>query len=145
MRVHTSVWSLELAPGWRLEDHCDYAVILNDDPDTVLRLTTLEVANGLTAAGWVERVASVQRAKGRTVAEARCGDFRGIRCEFAVMDRIAPPRREDRWVRVWTLVCDGTPLDITYSSPLWCAGRDDRDVRTMVESLQAGPRIRRGF
>lgn len=141
-RFDTPVWSLELAPGWRAEDRGDHFAVLNDDPDAMLRLTTFELTHRLTAAKWIEMVGRGHPPKGRTVKEVRCGDFAGIRTEFAVMDPGAPPRRDDRWLRAWTLECDGTPLDITYTCPLWCAGRDDADVRVMLASLRAGTRIR---
>jgi hypothetical protein len=142
MRFRTPVWSLELAPEWRAEDRGDHVAVLNDDPDTMLRLTTFELTHGLTAAKWIEMVGRFHPPRGRPVKEVRCGGFRGIRTEFAVMDPGAPPTRDDRWLRAWTLECGGTPLDITYTCPLWCAGRDDADVRGMLASLRAGPRIR---
>jgi len=142
-RIHTPLWSLELAPGWRAEDFGEYAVILNDHPDTTLRLTSLDLANGMTGAAWIERVAAAQRAQERPVAEVRCGDFGGIRAEFAWMAPTLSPRREDHWVRVWTLAYDGTPLDVTYRCPLWCAGRDDQVVVAMLATLEAGAVLRR--
>ena len=89
-------------------------------------------------------VARVHPPKDRTVTEVRCGDFRGLRTEFPVMDSHAPPRLEDRWIRGWTLECDGRPLDITYRCPLWCAGRHDQEVVSMIDTLRADSRTRRG-
>lgn len=142
MRVHTAVWSIELAPGWRFKDHGDHVVIESDEPDSALWLTTIELPEGMTAEAWVARVATAERPKGR-VAEVRCGDFMGIRTEFAVMDPNVPPRRDDRWVRVWTLACDGTPLDVTYRCPLWYAGRHDQTVVAMLDTLRAKARVPR--
>ena len=144
MRIHTPVWSMELPTGWKAEDHGDHLVIETDEPGSTLRLITIELPHGMTAAGWVERVAKAQLPKGRRVVEVGCGDFRGIRTEFAMMDPTVPPRSDDRWVRVWSLACEGTPLDITYRCPLWCAGRQDQQVVAMLDTLRADPRIRRG-
>lgn len=133
---------MELAPGWHAQDHGDHVVIENDEPDGTLWLTTIDLPRGMTAEAWVERVAAAERPKGR-VAEVRCGDFRGIRTEFGVMDPNVPPRSDDRWVRVWTLACSGTPLDITYRCPLRYAGRHDRAIVAMLDTLRAERRSRR--
>src|SRR5215218_755495 len=127
-RFQTPVWSLELAPGWRAEDCGDHVVILSDEPDTSLRLTSFDLPKKLTAAMWVEMVASTNRPMGRPVTEVKCGDFHGVRTEFSVMDSSVPPARDDEWLRGWALEYEGTPLDVTYRCPLWCAGRYDQDV-----------------
>ncbi|HEU4560503.1 MAG TPA: hypothetical protein VFS20_21815 [Longimicrobium sp.] len=143
MRIHTAVWSMDLALGWHVQDHGDHVVIEPEEPDSTLRLTSIELPGEMTAATWVERVANAQLPKGRRVVEAGCGDFRGIRTEFAMMDPNVPPRSDDRWVRVWSLACDGTPLDITYRCPLRYAGRQDQQVVAMLDTLRAEPRVRR--
>lgn len=142
MRFQTPLWSLELAPGWRAEDRGDHCAVLNGDPHTALRLATFQPAGGLTAVTWVKMVARVHSPRGRMVTEVRCGDFRGVRTEFAVMATPALPLAFDRWQIAWALECEGRPLDVGYTCPLWQAVRDDADVRAMLDSLRAGPRVR---
>lgn len=135
--LHRPPWRIQLAPGWRAEDCGDHVALLNDAADSQLRLTTFNPAKiRMTARQWIEFAASVHRPKGRPVVEVRCGDFTGYRTEFAVLDSPSPPVGHDRWLRGWMLECDGVPLDVTYTCPLWYAGRDDAEVATMLETLR---------
>ena len=97
-------WSLELASGWTAEPRVDsslgerteFVAITPETGDALLRLTVDE--RGLVPAEeWTERVAHMNRAKGRTVSAAQCGEFRGWLVEFV---------SDDEWLRGWALHAD---------------------------------------
>jgi hypothetical protein len=137
-------WTMRLADGWRAEQRGDHVAVLNAHPGTLLRLTTFDpAASGMTARQWVEMAARVHPPQGRPLAEVRCGDFSGFRTEFGWLGGSAPSGDEDGWLRGWMLECDGLPLDVTYTCPLSAAGRDDADLRAMLETLRL-VRVARG-
>ena len=133
----TPAWSIHAAPGWRPEDRGDHVALLSSAPDTQLLITNHGVREtGLTARQWVDFAASVHPPKGRPLVEVVCGDFTGYRTEFAILDSPVPPVGQDRWLRGWMLERDGVPLDVTYTCPLACAGRDDDAVASMLGTLR---------
>jgi hypothetical protein len=136
--VHsTPAWSIQIAPGWRAEDRGDHVAVLSSAADTLLRLTTFDpVKSRMTARQWVEAAARVHLPRGRPVVDVACGNFSGYRTEFAIHDSLIPPVGQDLWLRGWMLERDGVPLDVTYTCPLACAGRDDEAVASMLDTLR---------
>jgi hypothetical protein len=127
-------WSIDVAPGWNAEIRQEstreeitvFLAVIPATNDALLRLTP-DDRHIMTADKWVEGVARVNRAKGRQVSVARCGEFVGYVVEFDT---------ETEWLRGWALRAGSVPLDATYRCTLKDAGRDDRVVDAMLGSLR---------
>jgi hypothetical protein len=127
-------WSIALARGWTAElrkvtafgETTRYLAIIPEAKDALLRLTPDD--RGLTSAGqWVESVAQINRAIGRRVSLAQCGDFTGNSVEFV---------SADEWLRGWALCAENVQLDANYRCRLSDVGRDDQAVDEMLNSLR---------
>jgi hypothetical protein len=141
-----SRWSLELAPGWAVEECVEYSrderlpyvVVRPRSGDAELRLTTFD-SGRIGAAEWVSTCAEINRRMNRPVVPVRFGVFRGCATEFAsvgvFMGGPADFPVGDVWVRGWALHAGPFPLDVTYRSPLSLAGRDDVAVEAMLCTL----------
>jgi len=127
-------WSISLAPGWtaeiREETACGettrYVFVTPASKDASLRLTPDD--RGLVEAEkWVAAVGRINRAKGRRVSPAQCGDFIGIVVDFV---------SDDEGLRGWALCRNAVPLDACYRCKVSDIGRDDRVVDEMLSNLR---------
>lgn len=133
-RYSFSRWSIELATGWTAEARvefvagvrCEFVALFPETKDALLRITPDE--RGLMdAATWVNAMGESNRAKGRSVVPARCGDLKGYAVEFGACDD---------WLRGWALAIGGFPFDANYRCKAGNAGRDDAVVDSMLDTLR---------
>lgn len=141
-----SRWSLELAPGWAVEECVEYSrnerlpyvVVRPRSGNAELRLTTFDSGH-IGAAEWVSTCAEINRRKNRPVVPVRFGVFSGCATEFAspsvFIRGAADFLAGDVWVRGWALHAGPFALDVTCRCPLSLAGRDDTAVEAMLRTL----------
>jgi hypothetical protein len=127
-------WSIDLAPEWTATIHHEcqfgettpYLAIVPASNDVLLRLTP-DNRGLISAARWVELVGDINRAMGRLVCPARCGDFSGLTMAFV---------SRDEYFRGWALCADAIPLDATYKCNVRDVGRDDLAIEGMLDTLR---------
>jgi len=129
MTMHqTTLWSIDPAADWIVEDRGEYVSVIPPTRDAELRFTTFSPGpHQPSAEQWVVTAAGANRKIGRPVSPARYGVFSGYRTEFEALGK---------WLRGWMLQAGSFPLDVTYRCPAAVARRDDVQIEEMLESLQ---------
>ena len=132
-RIVFSRWSTAIAFGWQYRLETDtaneipipYVVLKPPTNDSSLRLTPDD--RGFDAAKWVEAVFHSHRLKGRPVSAVQFKELSGCFVEYA---------SHGEWSRGWALASDSHPLDATYRCSESVAGRDDKVVESMLNTLR---------
>ena len=118
---------VDFPTGWVVEQKEDH-IEARSPHDAELRIATFALADsGTSAKRWAETAAHVDRAKGREVAPARFGDFRGYETRF---------ESGGQYFHAWALAADDLPLDILYRCPEQDAGREDVELNAVLATLR---------
>ena len=123
----TPNFSVDFPTGWIAEQK-GQCMSARSPRGADVRFTTFSPAEAnTTAVTWAATSARVDRLKGRTVAAAHCGDFRGYETRFVSRGQL---------FLGWVLAAREIPLDVEYRCSEADAKGEEGELRAMLETLR---------
>ena len=119
--------SIQPPPGWTVEQHDGYVLMVPPTRDAELRITTFDVDEvHVDTSSWIAGVVHANRKLGRTLVACEYGPFAGY-----ALENVALGTR----IRGWFLRTARIPVVITYLAPESLGSRDDMLVQKALETL----------